>query len=216
MKDMLLESYKKNAWLFDRLLGEGTDSYDEEELDTEDEDDIDVDEESDDESDDEELDFDEESDDEESDDEDDEDVEEDEDDEEDDANDIVDLDDINGDLEDRVEALEDKVETLDHSDDDEVFEVDLANPVCPCCGARLNIKGAGTEEFTNLAGELTDDDEDDEAVDLNDETEDSDETTGEEITFADHDFLDKADTDNEDFVDLTSMFDDDTEESIED
>lgn len=191
MKNMLLESYKKNAWLFDRLLGEGTGTDEDEDID---------------------LDSSEETEDEET--EDDE-TTEDDGTTEDESDEIVDMDDLNdddsteGDLEDRIEALEDKVEALDHSDDDEEFEVDLANPVCPCCGARLNIKGAGNEDFAELAASITDEDELGEELD--ELPTDDDETIGEEITFADDDFLDKAGDDDEDYVDLTSMFDDDTE-----
>lgn len=194
MKDMLLESYRKNAWLFDRLLGEGVDPVEEEE-DTE-----------------EEVTDDQET-------EDTEETSDDTDDTNDVGDDIVDLEDIddseegNEDLEGRVSDLEDKVEALDHSDDDEVFDIDMANPVCPCCGARLNIKGSDSEEFADMADKLIDTDDEPEQED---EPEIDDTPSGEDITFADDDFLDKGEDTTGDYVDLTSMFTDDTDNKEED
>lgn len=49
-------------------------------------------------------------------------------------------------IEDKIDALSDKTPK---ADDDETFDLDLSNPVCPCCGARLNIIDAvpDTEDF---------------------------------------------------------------------
>lgn len=194
MKNTLLENYKKNAWLFDRLLGEGVDSdEDEEEIDSEEE----------------------ENDEEESDDsEEDEDSEEEIDSDEDEE--IVALEDIEDeedDIEDRVKALEDKIETLDHSEDSDEYEVDISNPVCPCCGARLNIKSADTDEYTNIANEMIDDEENEEPEE---EIEEPEETTGAKISYSDDEFLDDPSHDDVDYIDLTSIFDDDTAQKDED
>lgn len=62
-------------------------------------------------------------------------------------------DDENQDVFSRLDVIEDKIDALSDktpkADDDETFDLDLSNPVCPCCGARLNIVDAvpDTEDF---------------------------------------------------------------------
>ena len=64
-----------------------------------------------------------------------------------------DVDTENQDVFSRLDVIEDKIDALSDktpkADDDETFDLDLSNPVCPCCGARLNIVDAvpDTEDF---------------------------------------------------------------------
>lgn len=73
--------------------------------------------------------------------------------EEDDEADEGETDDENQDVFSRLDVIEDKIDALSDktpkADDDETFDLDLSNPVCPCCGARLNIVDAvpDTEDF---------------------------------------------------------------------
>lgn len=78
------------------------------------------------------------------------------------------------------------VELADGEDEEQSYDVDVANPVCPCCGARLNI---------------VDSKEDDEEVDLGD------------IEAMDPSLEPKSDGENEDaYVSLDSLDIDDEEE----
>lgn len=100
---------------------------------------------------------------------------------------------IDADLEARVKALEDKIDTMDiaKGDDDEVFDLDISNPVCPCCGSRLNIvNDAETDDSVDIDG----DEEDASIVDLSSlngpaEDDETEEGAGEAIQVADDDFM---------------------------
>lgn len=99
---------------------------------------------------------------------------------------------IDADLEARVKALEDKLDTMDiaKGDDDEVFDLDISNPVCPCCGSRLNIvNDAETDGDIDLDG---DNDDSESLVDISSlqgPSEEDDKGEGEEIQVADDDFM---------------------------
>ena len=99
---------------------------------------------------------------------------------------------IDADLEARVKALEDKLDTMDiaKGDDDEVFDLDISNPVCPCCGSRLNIvNDAETDDDIDLDG---DNDDSETLVDISSlqgPSEEDDKGEGEEIQVADDDFM---------------------------
>lgn len=183
------DTYKMANW----LLGEAMDPNDpmndtDEELDLEDSDN------SDEESEDEESEDEEELEDEELDDLDDDDLDDDseeesEDEELENLEDEVETDDM--DISDRLASIEDKLDTLvdDKPEDDEEFDLDLSNPVCPCCGARLNILNtiADTEDIA------VDDEDDSELEDTNIDglgdllDGEMPETEGEEITTMDDD-----------------------------
>lgn len=72
----------------------------------------------------------------------------------------------------RLDAIEDKLDDIadnkPQADEDETFDLDLANPVCPCCGARLNILNT-VDDTENIANDEEGDEEGDE-----EDTEDAD------------------------------------------
>lgn len=108
----------------------------------------------------------------------------------------LDPDDIAG----RLDAIEDKLDDIadkNEPDEDETFDLDLANPVCPCCGARLNILNtvADTEEIAAEGGDEDEENTEDEDISalLAGETPEEDvEAEGEDITAMD-DSLDDVD-----------------------
>lgn len=142
----------------------------------------------------------------------------DEDDTEDDENPEIDPNDIAG----RLDAIEDKLDDIadkDEPDEDEVFQLDLANPVCPCCGARLNIINtvADTEEIADEGGEGDEENTEDDDISalLAGETPEEDvEGEGEDITTMD-DSLDDVDSLGYDDSEYISL-DDEAEDEDED
>ena len=117
-------------------------------------------------------------------------------------------------IEDKIDALSDKTPK---ADDDETFDLDLSNPVCPCCGARLNIIDAvpDTEDFDTKEG---DEDADIDGIsDLLDGEGPAEEpeTEGEDITAMD-DALDNVEdlgyNDDGGYVSLDNITDDDDDE----
>lgn len=100
----------------------------------------------------------------------------------------------------RLDAIEDKLDDIadkNEPDEDETFDLDLANPVCPCCGARLNILNtvADTEEIADEGGEGDEENTEDDDISaiLAGETPEEDvEGEGEDITTMD-DSLDDID-----------------------
>lgn len=114
---------------------------------------------------------------------------------EDDENPEIDPNDIAG----RLDAIEDKLDDIadkEEPDEDEVFQLDLANPVCPCCGARLNIINtvADTEEIADEGGEGDEENTEDDDISalLAGETPEEVEGEGEDISTMD-DSLDDVD-----------------------
>ena len=129
----------------------------------------------------------------------------------------LDPDDIAG----RLDAIEDKLNDIadkNEPDEDETFDLDLANPVCPCCGARLNILNtvADTEEIAAEGGDEDEENTEDEDISalLAGETPEEDvEAEGEDIIAMD-DSLDDVDGlgyDDNEYVSL----DDETEDEDE-
>lgn len=117
-------------------------------------------------------------------------------------------------IEDKIDALSDKTPK---ADDDETFDLDLSNPVCPCCGARLNIIDAvpDTEDFDTKEGdEDADIDGISDLLDGEGPTEEP-ETEGEDITAMD-DALDNVEdlgyNDDDGYVSLDNITDDDDED----
>lgn len=117
-------------------------------------------------------------------------------------------------IEDKIDALSDKTPK---ADDDETFDLDLSNPVCPCCGARLNIIDAvpDTEDF-----DAKDSDEEADIDGISDlldgeGPEEEPETEGEDITAMD-DELDNVEElgygAGNDYVSLDDIKDDEDEE----
>lgn len=97
----------------------------------------------------------------------------------------------------RLDAIEDKLDDIadkNEPDEDETFDLDLANPVCPCCGARLNILNtvADTEEIADEGGDEENTEDDDISALLAGETPEDAESEGEDITAMD-DSLDDVD-----------------------
>ena len=133
---------------------------------------------------------------------------------------VLDPDGIAGRL-DAIEAKLDDIADKNEPDEDETFDLDLANPVCPCCGARLNILNtvADTEEIAAEGGDEDEDEENSEDEDISallaGETPEEDvEAEGEDITAMD-DSLDDVDGlgyDDNEYVSL----DDETEDEDED
>ena len=131
-----------------------------------------------------------------------------------DDEDLVDAEDVAPDTDDiagRLDVIEDKLDSIaageaKKPDTDETYELDLSNPVCPCCGARLNI------QYDTADGDS--DDIDNEIIDQTygaDTEEDTDgdvETTGEEITTMDDRLDTTNDLDNgtgEDYINLEDI-----------
>lgn len=126
--------------------------------------------------------------------------------------DIVDADDVAPEADDiagRLDVIEDKLDNIaaaeaKEPDENETYELDLSNPVCPCCGARLNI------QYDTADGDAEDiqvNDIDDEAGDETD-VEPEIETTGEEITTMDDRLNTMNDLDNgtgEDYINLDDI-----------
>lgn len=117
-------------------------------------------------------------------------------------------------IEDKIDALSDKTPK---ADDDETFDLDLSNPVCPCCGARLNIIDSvpDTEDFDTKEGdEDADIDGISDLLDGEGPTEEP-ETEGEDITAMD-DALDNVEdlgyNDDDGYVSLDNITDDDDED----
>ena len=131
---------------------------------------------------------------------------------------VLDPDGIAGRL-DAIEAKLDDIADKNEPDEDETFDLDLANPVCPCCGARLNILNtvADTEEIAAEGGDEDEENTEDEDISalLAGETPEEDvEAEGEDITAMD-DSLDDVDGlgyDDNEYVSL----DDETEDEDED
>ena len=131
---------------------------------------------------------------------------------------VLDPDGIAGRL-DAIEAKLDDIANKNEPDEDETFDLDLANPVCPCCGARLNILNtvADTEEIAAEGGDEDEENTEDEDISaiLAGETPEEDvEVEGEDITAMD-DSLDDVDGlgyDDNEYVSL----DDETEDEDED
>ena len=130
---------------------------------------------------------------------------------------VLDPDGIAGRL-DAIEAKLDDIADKNEPDEDETFDLDLANPVCPCCGARLNILNtvADTEEIAAEGGDEDEENTEDEDISaiLAGETPEEDvEAEGEDITAMD-DSLDDVDGlgyDDNEYVSL----DDETEDEDE-
>jgi E3 ubiquitin-protein ligase HUWE1 len=122
----------------------------------------------------------------------------------------------------RLDAIEDKLDDIadkNEPDEDETFDLDLANPVCPCCGARLNILNtvADTDEIAAEGGDENEENTEDEDISalLAGETPEEDvEGEGEDITTMD-DSLDDVDGLGYDDSEYVSL-DDDTEDEDED
>lgn len=127
----------------------------------------------------------------------------------------LDPDDIAG----RLDAIEDKLDDIadkNEPDEDETFDLDLANPVCPCCGARLNILNtvADTEEIAAEGGDEDEENTEDEDISalLAGETPEEDvEVEGEDITAMD-DSLDDVDGLGYDDNEYVSLDDEDEDE----
>jgi hypothetical protein len=99
----------------------------------------------------------------------------------------------------RLDAIEDKLDDIadkNKPDEDETFDLDLANPVCPCCGARLNILNtvADTDEIASEGGDEDEENTEDDDISalLAGETPEDVEGEGEDITTMD-DSLDDVD-----------------------
>lgn len=131
-----------------------------------------------------------------------------------DDEDLVDAEDVAPDTVDiagRLDVIEDKLDNIaageaKKPDTDETYELDLSNPVCPCCGARLNI------QYDTADGDS--DDIDNEIIDqtygteTEEDTEGDVETTGEEITTMDDRLDTTNDLDNgtgEDYINLEDI-----------
>lgn len=122
----------------------------------------------------------------------------------------------------RLDAIEDKLDDIadkNEPDEDETFDLDLANPVCPCCGARLNILNtiADTEEIASEGGDEDEENTEDEDISalLAGETPEEDvEGEGEDITTMD-DSLDDVDGLGYDDSEYVSL-DDEAEDEDED
>lgn len=120
----------------------------------------------------------------------------------------LDPDDIVG----RLDVIEDKLDDIadkNEPDEDETFDLDLANPVCPCCGARLNILNtvADTEEIAAEGGDEDEENTEDEDIStlLAGETPEEDvEAEGEDITAMDNslDDVDGLGYDDNEYVSL--------------
>lgn len=124
----------------------------------------------------------------------------------------------NQDIYSRLDVIEDKIDALSDktpkADDDETFDLDLSNPVCPCCGARLNIIDSvpDTEDFDNKeSDEDADIDGISDLLDGEGPTEEP-ETEGEDISAMD-DALDNVEdlgyNDDGGYVSLDNITDDD-------
>lgn len=137
---------------------------------------------------------------------------------EEDENPEIDPNDIAG----RLDAIEDKLDDIadkNEPDEDETFDLDLANPVCPCCGARLNILNtvADTDEIAAEGGDEDEENTEDEDISalLAGETPEEDvEGEGEDITPMD-DSLDDVDGLGYDDSEYVSL-DDEAEDEDED
>lgn len=122
----------------------------------------------------------------------------------------------------RLDAIEDKLDDIadkNEPDEDETFDLDLANPVCPCCGARLNILNtiADTEEIAAEGGDEDEENTEDEDISalLAGETPEEDvEGEGEDISTMD-DSLDDVDGLGYDDSEYVSL-DDEAEDEDED
>ena len=130
---------------------------------------------------------------------------------------VLDPDGIAGRL-DAIEAKLDDIADKKEPDEDETFDLDLANPVCPCCGARLNILNtvADTEEIATEGGDEDEDEENTEDEDISallaGETPEEDvEAEGEDITAMD-DSLDDVDGLGYDDNEYVSLDDEDEDE----
>ena len=139
---------------------------------------------------------------------------------------LVDANDLNSDdtdIEGRLDTIENKLDDLldqkatSEGDEEEFYDLDLSNPVCPHCGARLDIVD-DTAETNDIDDQIIDgdfDDSTDGSEDLDDEA--SDETTGEEITVMDdnQDTTQDINIGNDDYVnfdDIMSSINDEDEE----
>lgn len=134
-----------------------------------------------------------------------------------DENPEIDPNDIAG----RLDAIEDKLDDIadkNEPDEDETFDLDLANPVCPCCGARLNILNtvADTDEIATEGGDEDEENTEDDDISalLAGETPEEVEGEGEDITAMD-DSLDNVDGLGYDDSEYISL-DDETEDEDED
>lgn len=122
----------------------------------------------------------------------------------------------------RLDVIEDKLDDIankNEPDEDETFDLDLANPVCPCCGARLNILNtiADTEEIAAEGGDEDEENTEDDDISalLAGETPEEDvEGEGEDITTMD-DSLDDVDGLGYDDSEYISL-DDEAEDEDED
>lgn len=119
----------------------------------------------------------------------------------------------------RLDAIEDKLDDIadnkQEPDEDETFDLDLSNPVCPCCGARLNILNSidDTEDIANdEEGDEEATEDDDISALLAGETPEEDvEGEGEDITAMD-DSLDNVDNlgyEDSEYVSLDDEAEDD-------
>lgn len=122
----------------------------------------------------------------------------------------------------RLDVIEDKLDDIankNEPDEDETFDLDLANPVCPCCGARLNILNtiADTEEIAAEGGDEDEENTEDDDISalLAGETPEEDvEGEGEDISTMD-DSLDDVDGLGYDDSEYVSL-DDEAEDEDED
>ena len=112
----------------------------------------------------------------------------------DETDDLVDADDLKDTgIEGRLDDIENKLDDLIDKKEkepagDEYYDLDLSNPVCPHCGARLNIVD-DTAETNDIDDQIIDGDFDTEdETDVESEEDDDDgETTGEDISIMDDD-----------------------------
>lgn len=137
-----------------------------------------------------------------------------------DENPEIDPNDIAG----RLAAIEDKLDDIadkNEPDEDETFDLDLANPVCPCCGARLNILNtvADTDEIAAEGGDEDEENTEDDDISalLAGETPKEDvEGEGEDITTMDNslDDVDDLGYDDNEYVSLDDEAEDEDKDEV--
>lgn len=123
------------------------------------------------------------------------------------------------DINDRLENIENKLDDLidnkPEADSDETFDLDLSNPVCPCCGARLNVVDNPVDD-TEGEEETTDslESDDDSTVDVTDLLDGEFETN--DIGTTDTDDVESLGYDDSEYMDLPELADEDEEKDEED
>lgn len=141
--------------------------------------------------------------------------------------DIVDAEDVAPDADDiagRLDVIEDKLDNIaageaKEPDENETYELDLSNPVCPCCGARLNIQyDTADGDSDDIDNEIIDQTYG-EGGDESDVESEADDTVGEEITTMDDRLDTTNDLDNgtgEDYINLDDIVSQVTSDDEED